>query len=181
MHRRVPSRLAAAVVLAVVWQFGPTGATSADATRSATDGGARPAPVATEAFAPPAPGTYSPPLDRPVRDPFRMEAGPYGAGNRGLEYDSRPGDLAWSIGAGRVVFAGPVAGRLAVTVQHPDGRRSSLTGLVSLAVAAGELVVRGQVLGVAGERLHLGVREGDRYVDPALLFSAVRRRAVLVP
>ena len=37
------------------------------------------------------------------------------------------------------------------------------------------------LLGLAAPGLHLGVREGDRYVDPALLFSARPRHARLVP
>jgi murein DD-endopeptidase MepM/ murein hydrolase activator NlpD len=116
-----------------------------------------------------------------VRDPFRLDAGPYGPGNRGLEYATVAGDVARAIGSGRVSFAGAVAGRLAVTVLHPDGRRSSLTGLAALDVRAGDVVLRGQQLGRAGPGLHLGVREGDRYIDPATLFAPLRRRAVLVP
>ena len=37
------------------------------------------------------PPAYVPPVDAPVVDPFRPPAGPYGAGNRGLEYGTRPG------------------------------------------------------------------------------------------
>jgi murein DD-endopeptidase MepM/ murein hydrolase activator NlpD len=132
-------------------------------------------------FPPVPPGTYAPPVDRAVRDPFRLPNGPYGPGNRGLEYDTASGDPVRAIGAGRVAFAGPVAGRLVVSVVHPDGRRSSLTGLASLRVSAGQLVARGTVVGTSGVALHLGLREADRYVDPAPFLSAPRRRAVLVP
>lgn len=155
-------------------------ASALPASARAVDGGAA-APADGATFPTVRAGEYTPPLDRPVLDPFRMDAGPYGPGNRGLEYGSRPGDAARSIGAGQVLFAGLVAGRLVVTVRHRDGRRSSLTGLVSIEVGVGDLVLRGQILGLAGERLHLGVREGDRYVDPARLFTRERRRAVLVP
>ena len=148
---------------------------------ASTDSGVRDATVASGVYAPPARGTYTPPVAAAVRDPFRMDHGLYGPGNRGLEYASGPGQPVRTIGSGVVVFAGAVAGRLAVTVVHPDGRRSSLTGLVSLAVRVGDMVRRGSLIGAAGEGLHLGVREGDRYVDPAGLFSAVRRRAVLIP
>jgi murein DD-endopeptidase MepM/ murein hydrolase activator NlpD len=120
------------------------------------------------------------PVDRPVRDPFRLPAGQYGPGNRGLEYDTVTGDPVRAIGAGRVVFAGPVAGRLVLSVDHPDGRRSSLVGLASLRVAVGDLVARGTTVGAAASGLHLGLREGDRYVDPAPFLSSIRRRAVLV-
>lgn len=133
------------------------------------------------AFVPVAPGEYRPPVDAPVVDPFRLDHGPFGPGNRGLEYGTRGGERVTAVGPGRVAFAGRVAGRLAVTVLHPDGRRSSLTRMAGLAVREGDLVARGSFLGTAGRLLHLGVREGDRYVDPAMLFSPVRRRAVLVP
>lgn len=125
---------------------------------------------------------YRPPVDRPVLDPFRAPLGPYGAGNRGLEYAGVPGDVARAIGPGVVVFAGPVAGRLVVSVVHPDGLRSSLTGLASISVTVGQIVQVGDPLGSTGARLHLGVREGDRYLDPARLFTSNRpRHAVLVP
>ncbi len=126
-------------------------------------------------------GAYRPPVDTPVIDVFRLPHGHYGAGNRGLEYATSPGRPVRAIGAGRVTFAGAVAGRLAVSVAHSDGRSSSLTGLASLHVARGELVARGSVVGTAGTSIHLGVREGGRYVDPAPLLCGDRRRAVLVP
>ena len=125
---------------------------------------------------------YRPPVDRPVTDPFRAPAGPYGAGNRGLEYATAPGDVAGAIGPGVVAFAGPVAGRMVVSVVHPDGLRSSLTGLASVSVTVGQLVRTGDALGLAGSVLHLGVRDGDRYLDPASLFASARpRHAILVP
>lgn len=127
------------------------------------------------------PGTYAPPVDRPVRDPFRMDAGPYGPGNRGLEYDTVGGDPVRAVAAGRVAFAGPVAGRLVVSVVHPDGRRSTLTGLRSILVRVGELVARGTPVGTAGPGLHLGLLEGRRYVDPAPFLTTTPQRAVLVP
>ncbi len=70
-----------------------------------------------------------------------------------------------------MVFAGPVAGVRYVTVLHPDGLRSSYGHLAGLLVTAGERVVIGQVVGTAGERLHLGVRSGGTYLDPAALFT----------
>jgi len=133
---------------------------------------------------PPPDVLYRPPVDAPVSDPFRAPTGPYGPGNRGIEYATAPRTAATAIGAGVVVFAGPVAGRGVVTVLHPDGLRSSLTGLVTVAVAAGQPVVHSSVLGLTGNVLHLGVRRGEEYLDPALLFGATDgrpRHAVLVP
>jgi hypothetical protein len=66
-------------------------------------------------------------------------------------------------------------------VLHPDGRRSSLTGLSVVLVSAGDQVVPGTRVALAAPGLHLGIREGDRYVDPALLFSVRPRHARLVP
>ena len=36
----------------------------------------------------------TPPVSAPVIDPFRLPFGPYGPGNRGLEYATRPGQPA---------------------------------------------------------------------------------------
>ena len=128
-----------------------------------TAGLARPADAETS--------LYRPPVDAPVVDGFRLPNGPYGAGNRGLEYDTVPGQAVRAIGDGLVVFAGPVAGVRYVTVLHPDGLRSSYGYLAELLVTAGERIVIGQVVGTAGERLHLGVRSGGTYLDPAALFT----------
>ncbi|MEI2698046.1 MAG: M23 family metallopeptidase [Microthrixaceae bacterium] len=124
--------------------------------------------------------TYRAPVQARVIDPFRVPEGPYGPGNRGLEYDTDLGQAVRSIGSGRVVFAGAVGGRLVISVDHPDGLRSSLVGMASIAVAVGDRVEIGTVVGRSGVRLHLGVRRGRVYLDPELLF-AVRRRARLVP
>jgi murein DD-endopeptidase MepM/ murein hydrolase activator NlpD len=116
--------------------------------------------------------TYRPPVQAPVVDGFRLPDGPYGAGNRGLEYATSPGTPVRAIGDGLVVFTGPVPGTRAVTVLHPDGLRSSYTHLATITVEAGEHVARGTVLGTSTERLHLGVRTGGTYLDPAGLFAS---------
>jgi murein DD-endopeptidase MepM/ murein hydrolase activator NlpD len=170
-------RRAALVVLASFLTFSALGST-ASAVSDAASSNAMDQP---SAFGPPMPGVYRRPVERVVSDPFRMENGPYGAGNFGLEYETSPGDPVGAIGSGVVTFAGSVAGRIAVTVQHPDGRRSSLTGLSSLVVQEQQIVVRGQLVGRALRGLQLGMREGARYVDPALFLMAIERRARLVP
>jgi murein DD-endopeptidase MepM/ murein hydrolase activator NlpD len=125
---------------------------------------------------------YRPPVDAPVLDPFREPAGPYGPGNRGLEYGTTPGGPARAIGDGVVAFAGQVAGRLVLSVVHPDGLRSSLTGLAEVTVGVGTVVAAGDPVGRTGPRLHLGVRRNGRYIDPATLFGGgPPRHAVLVP
>ena len=147
---------------------------------AASEPGSRP-PGAPTSGPPVGCGAYRPPVDAPVVDAFRLPDGHYGAGNRGLEYGTSPGQPVRAIGAGRVSFAGAVAGRISVSIRHLDGRVSSMTGLSRADVVRGELVARGGIVGVAGATTHLGVRVDGRYVDPAPLLCAGRRRAVLVP
>jgi len=116
-------------------------------------------------------GWYVPPVDAPIADPFRPPAAPYGPGNRGLEYDTAPGDPVVASAAGTVVFAGAVAGALHVTVLHGDGLRTSYSYLADISVTVGGHVAQGDELGTAGERLHFGARAGDAYLDPAALFT----------
>lgn len=124
---------------------------------------------------------YAPPVDAPVADPFRPPPGPYDPGNRGLEYDTDPGDPVGASGPGTVVFAGAVGGGLHVTVRHADGLRTSYSFLADISVVVGQQVGRGERLGVAGERLHLGARAGDAYLDPADLFASGPVAVELVP
>lgn len=126
---------------------------------------------------------YRPPVDAPVSDPFRPPSGPYGPGNRGLEYATSPGSHARAVGDGVVSFSGSVAGRWVVSIVHPDGLRSSLTGLASTSVQVGDSVACGDVVGVTNASLHLGFRRGEEYIDPSLLFADGEppRHAVLVP
>ena len=125
--------------------------------------------------------TYRPPVDAPVVDPFRPPENNWNAGNRGLEYATTPGTLVGAAAAGEVVFAGPVADGLHVVVLHDDGLRTSYSFLTLVAVHRGDRVVQGQTVGTAQARFHFGVRAGDAYLDPALLFSGGPVQVHLVP
>src|SRR4051812_49656819 len=70
---------------------------------------------------PPAPGSYIPPVDAPVSEPFHVEGGHYGPGNRGIEYATSPGDAIVAAADGTVVFSGTVAGGRPATIRHDDG------------------------------------------------------------
>ena len=129
------------------------------------------APVSVASGPPGDPHIYRPPLDAVITDPFRGPPQPWAPGNRGLEYATAAGQSVGAIGPGVVVFAGPVAGALYVTVRHPDGLRSSYSYLAAIGVSVGDSVTTGQVVGVAGSMMHLGVRDGDTYIDPASLFG----------
>lgn len=114
---------------------------------------------------------YRVPVEGMIVDPFRAPQHPYGPGNRGIEYRTAPGAAVRAAQAGRVAFVGHVAGRLVVAVRHPDGRRTTYTGLAAVSAARGEMVIAGQRIATAGPALHFGVKEGDAYVDPAPLFG----------
>ena len=120
---------------------------------------------------------YLAPVDAPVRDPFRPPACTWCAGNRGLEYDTTPGQEVRASAGGTVTFAGQVAGRLWVVISHRDGLRTSYGLVTGIDVAVGQVVAAGQRIAAAGEAVHFGVRRGDVYLDPALLLGG----AVLVP
>ena len=125
---------------------------------------------------------YKPPVDAPVVDPFRAPPAPWAAGNRGIEYATRPGTRVGAAADGTVVFAGMVGGSLHVVVRHADGVRTSYSFLRSVLVHRGDEVVQGEPVGTTGDRFHFGARIGDVYIDPALLFGdAGSPRVHLVP
>ena len=142
--------------------------------------------LASAAFAAPAAAlqrerlVFRPPVDAPIIDPFRPPEDPYGSGNRGIEYDTEPGQVVRAAAAGTVSFAGAVAGSLYVTVDHGGGLVSSYSFLMRVSVRTGARVDQGRVVGVAGDRLHFGVRVDDDYIDPAAFIGVRRVRVRLV-
>lgn len=113
------------------------------------------------------PPALTPPVDAPVERGFDLPKGQFGPGNRGLEYGVRFGQGVRAAAEGSVTFAGPVAGRRAVTIAHDGDMRTTYTGLSEIFVRVGQHVSRGQWLGEADERFHFGVLLQDVYVDPA--------------
>ncbi len=135
-----------------------------------------PAPAA----AAPAEPLLRAPVEGPVIDPFRAPTSPWGSGNRGLEYATPPGTSVRAAADGEVVFADAVAGDRFVTVLHPTGLRSTVGPLADLSVVAGQRVRTGEVLGSSRSSVHLSVRAGDEYLDPAPLLAGARPPARLV-
>jgi murein DD-endopeptidase MepM/ murein hydrolase activator NlpD len=88
------------------------------------------------------------PLDPPVAvvAGFTAPAGPFATGHRGVDLGGGVGDPVRAAAAGVVAFAGPVAGRGVVTVDHPGGLRTSYEP-VTATVAPGDQVDAGAVLG----------------------------------
>lgn len=130
-------------------------------------------PVESErCTAPPSPagGQYwHHPVDAPIVDGFRPPAGPYGPGNRGLEYGTSAGDPVSAAAAGVVSFAGPVGRSRFVVVQHPFGLRSTYAYLNAIRTTVGDTVAQGQPIAAADQGFHLTARRGDTYIDPLLL------------
>lgn len=126
------------------------------------------------------------PLDPPhqVVRGFDPPESPYGPGHRGVDLASTPHAAVRAAGAGRVGFAGMLAGRGVVTVLHAGGLKTTYEP-VAAAVSAGDRVQRGDLLGhlQAGHPgcpvaacLHWGLRRGDTYLDPLSLVGAGRVR-----
>ena len=124
---------------------------------------------------------WRPPVVGPVTRGFDAGTSVYGAGHRGIDYAVPPGTEVRPAGPGVVVFAGEVAGATHVVVDHGAGVRTTVSFLASVTVRVGDRVGTGSVLGTSGGRdddtghgggvVHLGVRVGDRYVDPVALFA----------
>ncbi|MEP7178039.1 MAG: M23 family metallopeptidase [Pseudonocardiales bacterium] len=113
--------------------------------------------------------------------PFQAPPGPYAAGHRGVDLVTAPGDAVLAPGSGRVRFAGVVAGRGVVVIEHPDGVSTEYEPL-SVTVTAGEPVRRGQPIGRVGGShgtcppsgcLHWGARRDGTYFDPMTLLVAL--------
>jgi murein DD-endopeptidase MepM/ murein hydrolase activator NlpD len=77
---------------------------------------------------------------------FQAPTLPYGPGHRGVDLAAMPGAPVLAAGAGIVVFAGTVAGRGVVSVDHPGGLRTTYEP-VSPTVSAGAHVARGEQIG----------------------------------
>lgn len=136
-------------------------------------GAAAPIPIAEFArFAWPLPPPH------PVLRPFQQPASPYGPGHRGVDLGGSVGDAVLAAGDGLVRYAGPLADRSLVSIEHPGGLRTTYEPVQPL-VAVGQLVRRGQPIGglLPGHQgcpagrvcLHWGVHRGRQYLDPLRL------------
>ena len=167
---------------------------------------AAPAAVTGRSFPPPptAPGPPPvPPIWMPVAGAvvrgFDARAGPYGPGHRGIDIAASVGELVRAPAAGRVAFAGPVAGTNWVSLRVAPGVLVTLGPLLDPGAAVGP-VRRSAPVGRAGPghalppgepppaqgglrggaTLHLSVRVDGVYVDP-LAYLVDRPRPRLAP
>lgn len=117
-------------------------------------------------------GGRQPPLPGAVLRGFVVGEQNWEPGHRGVDLAGAPGDPVMAAAAGRISWSGVIAGVPMVTVQHPDGIRTTYQPVLALALVDDQ-VSAGQVIGTlqAGHCLesaclHWGVRDGDRYLDP---------------
>lgn len=106
------------------------------------------------------------------------------SGHRGVDLAGSPGSVVYAAGPGTVFFAGAVAGQAVVSIDHPDGLRTTYQP-VTARVAAGETVAAGDPIGVlepghdgcpVAACLHWGLRRGEFYLDPLMLLGLGRVR-----
>jgi murein DD-endopeptidase MepM/ murein hydrolase activator NlpD len=118
---------------------------------------------------------------------FERPATPFGPGHRGVDLVASPGSPILAAAEGTVSYAGPVAGREVVAVDH-GGVRTTYEPLRP-AVAVGDVVRAGDQLGwlTAGHPgcpgaacLHWGLLRGAEYLDPLASFRRVRPRLLPV-
>ena len=187
--RDTAARVVAALAL-LVTTTPPAAADPGIATSNPTVGTTRTAVGAAAAprGAPPVGDTgWSLPVAGRVVRPADIPRSPWAPGQRGRDLGARPGDAVAAPAAGTVQFAGQVAGRGVVVVEHEGGLRSTLEP-VTASAAVGTPVAAGDVLATLSTEpghctpqqcLHWGVRLGAAYIDPASLLA--RPRIVLIP
>ena len=113
------------------------------------------------------------PVVGPVIRHFEPPPTPFAAGHRGIDFDVPAGTTVVAAAAGTVAFAGAVGGSISVSIDHPNGLRSTYSFLSAVLVKKGQTVALGQAVarsgpGAPGERpnLHFGLKTGETYLDP---------------
>ncbi|MFI6773854.1 M23 family metallopeptidase [Nocardia sp. NPDC050412] len=142
-------------------------------------------------------GEFSWPLQpRPaVERQFDKPAQDWLPGHRGVDLAGAPGQAVFAAGAGIVVFAGTVAGKPVVSIDHSGGLRTTYEP-VQAEVSVGLRVARGMRIGtlgaghegcVAAACLHWGARREAsghsrrEYIDPLGLLHPTPLRLKPVP
>ncbi|HSV40918.1 MAG TPA: peptidoglycan DD-metalloendopeptidase family protein [Nocardioidaceae bacterium] len=121
--------------------------------------------------------------------PFQPPSTAWGPGHRGADLLGSPDQPVHAALAGTVSFAGRVAGRGVVVVDH--GATRTTYEPVAASVGLGDEVVAGEVVGtlewfgshcVPRACLHWGlIEEPDHYLDPLTLVSCIPRPVRLLP
>ncbi|MFJ6986542.1 MULTISPECIES: M23 family metallopeptidase [unclassified Streptomyces] len=172
----VTPRAAEASVTSATSPVGVRAAASVTAASGAGPPGA-PTPAPVPALARNWPVGARPHIARPWVPP----ATPYASGHRGIDLTAPSGAPVRSVAAGRVTFAGRVAGRGVITVElHASGSPPLRTTYepVQATVHPGDHVTAAQIVGelegtgshcAATPCLHWGLLRGDTYLNPLSL------------
>lgn len=122
---------------------------------------------------------HSVPLYGNLLRPYDADENPYSPGHRGVDVEAGAGSEVRSSADGIVSFSGSVAGNLSVSVDHGQGLLTTYSYLSGSAVAVGQAVQRGTVLGWVGQghpgsglgpHVHLSARQDGVYFDPLSLY-----------
>ncbi len=114
------------------------------------------------------------PTPHPILAGFDPPAQRWLAGHRGVDLGAAVGSSVSAPADGRVAFAGMVAGKGVLSIDHVGGVRSTYEPVTPL-VAAGQQVRRGEVVATVASTgghcspagcLHWGARRGDTYLNP---------------
>ncbi|HLS48717.1 MAG TPA: peptidoglycan DD-metalloendopeptidase family protein [Actinomycetaceae bacterium] len=123
---------------------------------------------------------------RDVIRPFEQPTAPWSAAHRGADLAVSAGEPILAPAGGVVAFAGWVVDRGVVSVQHPDGLRTTFEPVIGV-LQAGDPVAPGDVIGHLADGdhcqnpcLHFGARRATgEYVDPMALIGATREVRLL--
>lgn len=132
-------------------------------------------------------GTWTWPVQGPVIRGFDPPHSPYGSGHRGIDIAAPTGSVAVAPADGTIAFAGPVGGRLFLTIDHGGGVESTFSWVASLEVRRGDVVTQGQPVARTGgghtgdlvPNLHFGVKLDDAYVDPLTYLTSIDISALI--
>ena len=104
---------------------------------------------------------------------------PWLAGHRGVDLAGTPGEPVLAAGEGVIAFAGRIAGVPIVSVQHPNGLRTTYQPVVTrrkpgIAVMPGEQIGRLVLTGshcLPAACLHWGLKRAADYLDPLAMLK----------
>ena len=114
-----------------------------------------------------------------VSDPFRQPSCDQCAGNRGIEYSTKPGTPIIAGASGVVSYSGVVANKKYLVIKTPAGRRLTYGSIMNSDLRIGNSVAAGQIIATTSNMLYFGLREsralGGIYVDPAKYLTQINQ------
>lgn len=136
---------------------------------------------------------WNPPLESPVRlvNQYRQPNSDYSAGHRGVDYLVQPGQPVMAPADGAVWFAGRVAQRPVLSLQHQGGLLTEFEP-VCTDLSKGEAVFAGQQIGfvcpantdyvphcTAANCLHFSLRSQGQYLSPLIFIGGLNPSRLL--